>query len=289
MTFDALLERARGSGKRILVAGRDAASVDALVATLARAGLSPTGIGGSRERPDAHPRLADVAALLRARRPDQVRDGIHALDLASDPLRQSAALVALGAGDAMLVTPETPSADLAEAAWWTTEAALADGPTPWLHWLLLDDGALRAIAVCAVAGELPAELRVSLARHAAAAHATTGGGPPVVSFLAGPPEPPDDGIAEVAAAVFASRPGGPPAQASHAVRFRDRENVLIFPGRTAAWLAMQTARELGGALLLGPLLLGPAAVFMGVPKDATDHELAATAALATVVAPAAGI
>lgn len=289
MTFDSLLERARAGAKRILVAGRNAASVDALVEPLARAGLLPTAVGGSQERPDAHPRLADVAALLRARRPDQVRDGIHALDLASDPLRQSAALVALGAADAMLATPDTGPADLAEAAWWTTEAALADGPVPWLHWLLLDDGSLRAVALCAVAGDLPADLRISLARQAAAAHATTGSGAPIVAFLAGPPEPTEDGVAEAAATAFASRAGAPPAQADRAVRFRDRSNVLIFPGRTAAYLTMRAARELGGALLLGPLLLGPAAVFMGVAPDATDNELVTTAALATLVAPAAGI
>jgi hypothetical protein len=262
--------------------------VDALIAPLVRAGLSPTAIGGSRDRSDAHPRLADVAALLRARRPDRVRDGIHALDLASDPLRQGAALVALGAGDALVVTPDTPAADLAEAAGWTAESSWDAGPVPWLHWLLLDDGSLRSVAVCAATGELPADLRVSLARQAVAAHARTGCGAPVVAFLAGPPEPPDDGVAEAAVGAFAALGGGVPATADRAVRFRDRGNVLIFPGRTAAYLTLRAARELGGALLLGPLLLGPAAVFMGVAPDATDHELVATAALATLVAPAAG-
>ena len=283
MRLEPLLERARAGARRILVAGRTPAAVDALMAPLARAGLSLVAVGGSRERPEAHPRLADVAALLRARRPDQVRDGIHALDLASDALRQGAALVALGEADAMLVTQDTAPADLAEAARWTTELPWDGGPAPWLHWLMLDDGSLRAVAECAAPGDVPLELRVSLARWAAAAQASTGLGDPCVAFLAGPAEPPDDGVAEAAADAFSASGGTPPARADRAPRFREGSNVLIFPGRTAACLTIRAIRELGGALLLGPLLLGSGAVFMGVPPDATEPELVGTAALAALM------
>jgi hypothetical protein len=51
-------------------------------------------IGSGGTKPEDHPRLGAVAALLRSRRPNQVRDGIHALDLAADPLRLAAGLVA---------------------------------------------------------------------------------------------------------------------------------------------------------------------------------------------------
>ena len=42
---------------------------------------------------------ARIAKFLRERRPDRIRDGVHALDMAAEPVNFGAALVALGEAD----------------------------------------------------------------------------------------------------------------------------------------------------------------------------------------------
>lgn len=280
MILAPLLERARGSRSRIVVAGGDPGLGEAAESL----GLGSVEIIGSEQTRAGDPRHGAVAQLLRNRRPARVRDGIHALDLAADPVRFAAGLVALGEADAMVSGPGVSARTLADAAEWTL-AAPADGmPVRAVHWLVLPDGSLVALADCELAGRLGAEERVGLAVAAAAAHARLQQEPPRVAFLAGPGE---DAPEALAAAFAAIRPGAAAAGGRRA-RLRGGANVLIFPGGESGHLALRTTRDLSGALVLGPLMIGPPGVLAGVAEDADFDEMAGTVALAALMAAPAG-
>ncbi len=74
-------------------------------------------------RPDDLPRLDDVAALLRNRRPEQAPDDARAAELASNPIVHAAGLVALGTADAAVGGATCPTADVVRAALWLVGAA----------------------------------------------------------------------------------------------------------------------------------------------------------------------
>jgi len=63
-------------------------------------------------------RLERVAEHLAARRPERVRDAAHARELAADPLRFAASLVALGEADVAVAGATCPTADVLRAALW---------------------------------------------------------------------------------------------------------------------------------------------------------------------------
>jgi phosphotransacetylase len=290
MKQDPLLDRARRSGARLVLAGGDVEALAKAAARLAEAeipGVSRVGAGGIR--PENHPRFESVAMLLRSRQPRRVTDGIHALDLAVEPIRFAAALVALGEADALLAGPGVTATVLAEVAEWTVGGAEDGGSMGSVSWLLLQDDTLVACADCALAGELLPADRARLARAAAAVHAQVSGEAPRVAFLGGSlVGHADDRLEEAVQRLGALAPGVS-AQADGGARFRGRANVLIFPGGTAAHLAVRTARALAGVRLLGPLLLGPSGVMAGVIEDAEEAEVIGTAALAMLAAGRSGI
>jgi phosphotransacetylase len=290
MTREPLLERARRSGARLVLAGGDEEALAKAAARLEEAeipGVIRVGAGGIR--PETHGRLESVATLLRYRQPGRVTDGIHALDLAVDPVRFAAALVALGEADALLAGPGVTSVALAEAAKWTVGGA-EDGGSMWsASWLLLADDSLVACADCALAGELLPVERARLARATALMHAQISGEVSRVAFLGGlSARDGGSGLEEAVNRLGALAPGLS-ALADGGARFRARANVLIFPGGTAAHLAVRTARALAGVRLLGPLLLGLRGVIAGVPEDAEETEVIGTAAMAMLAAGRPGV
>ncbi len=74
-------------------------------------------------RRDDLPRLDEVAALLRNRRPEQAPDDATAAELASNPIVHAAGLVALGGADAAVGGATCPTADVVRAALWLVGAA----------------------------------------------------------------------------------------------------------------------------------------------------------------------
>ncbi len=121
----ALHERARALGHTVVLAeGWDPRVAQAADRLRAR-GIATVIV---LQRPvRGHPRLGDVAELLHRRKPDRVRDGTHARELAADPLRFAAGLVALGEAHAAVGGATCPTADVLRAALW------AIGPAPGIE------------------------------------------------------------------------------------------------------------------------------------------------------------
>jgi len=69
------------------------------------------------------PRVTEVARLLRERKPDKVANDAAALDLARDPFRFAAGLVALGHAQAAVAGATAPTANILRAALWAVGTA----------------------------------------------------------------------------------------------------------------------------------------------------------------------
>jgi len=132
MTFrQELVERAKGRGARILLPEGGDPRVQAAARRLESEGiLEPILIGPGGIDPARDPRVSQVAQHLRERRPDRVHDAIHAIDLASDPLRFAAALVALGEADGCVAGATHTTADVLRAALWAIGPEPSETPRP---------------------------------------------------------------------------------------------------------------------------------------------------------------
>jgi phosphotransacetylase len=281
----ALLQRAALRPARLLLAGGDVSKLQKAAARLAEAGFGAVQVVGAGSLPpEGHPRLDSVALLLRSRAPNRVRDGIHALDLASDPVRFAAGLLALGDVDVVVAGPGVSYQDLTEAVDWTLGAPLDGGPVHSATWLLCTDGSLVGFADCEIQGEGAPPAQARLARAVAHIHARLSEAPARVSFLTGPPWREENRAAADAVERLKDIDPSIMAEADPAARFRGRPDVLIFSGGTAGHLAARTVRALAGALLLGPLLLGPPGTVAGVAEESETDELVGTAALAVLAA-----
>jgi phosphate acetyltransferase len=123
VTFQAALHRrARKLGGALVLAEGHDARVQAAAERIAADRLARVTLLDGRVVSDA--RLERVARLLTERRPDSVHDEAHALQLATDPVRFAAGLVALGEADAAVAGAATATADVVRAALW------AIGPAP---------------------------------------------------------------------------------------------------------------------------------------------------------------
>ena len=291
MSVDHLRRRAAESGSRVLLVGPDPVRLGAVAEGLRSDGMQMVGIVGAGDLvPSRHPRLASVAGLLRDREPNLVRDGIHALDLAVEPLRFAVALLALGEVDAVVAGPGVEPGRLAEAARWTLGPSPDGFPLGSASWIALGEDRLIACVDCYFDVPEEAGARAALALAASREAGRLSGERARVSFLAGPAQGNPLTAAAALAAFEALAPGIPAlvdprvALAGNDPRFRGRADVLIFPSSTAGYLAVRTMRALAGARLLGPVLLGVPGVVAATSEDADDEEVAGTAALAALLA-----
>lgn len=253
------------------------------------------------------PRLPAVAERLRQRRPDVVRDGLHALDLAADPLRFAAAMVALGEADGCIAGAIAPTADVLRAALWligTGEDVAA--VTAAMYHGLADGRVLTYTDVAVIPSPTPEQLAAA-AVAAADDRSVLVGDAPVVAFLsfsthgsAASPETarvrealerfrvlrPDvvaDGELQVDAALVpevAARkcPGSPVA---------GRANVLVFPSLDAANIGYKLTERLAGATAAGPLLQGLARPMSDLSRGAAPDDIVDVAAMVALQAGAA--
>jgi len=161
MTFrQELVERAKGRGARILLPEGGDPRVQAAARRLESEGiLEPILIGPGGIDPARDPRVSQVAQHLRERRPDRVHDAIHAIDLANDPLRFAAALVALGEADGCVAGATHPTADVLRAALWAIGPEPSVGAVSSAFYMALPDGRVLTFTDCAVIPEpTPAQL-----------------------------------------------------------------------------------------------------------------------------------
>ncbi|HEU5218835.1 MAG TPA: phosphate acyltransferase [Gemmatimonadales bacterium] len=285
MSLAALLQRAARRPARLLLAGGDIAMLQQAAARLTDAGMgSVQVVGAGAMQPEGHARLNSVALLLRSRESNRVRDGIHALDLAVDPVRFAAGLLALGDVDAVVAGPGVFYEDLADSVHWTLGAPMDGGPVHSATWLLLEDGSLIGLADCVEPQQRPPAAQARLARAVARTHAHVAEGAARVTFLSGPPSRTPSLAASEAVSCLRTIDPAITAEADPPPRFRGRADVLIFPDGTVGHLAARTVRALTGALILGPLLLGPPGTVAGVTDDSNLDELVGTAAVAVLAA-----
>ncbi len=305
MTYrTALRSRALGVRARIVFPEGAEPRIQAAAAILADLGIAdPILFGADPAAITTHHRLHDVAELLRVRRPERVRDGIHALDLASDPLRFAAGLVALGEADGCVAGAVSTTADVIRAGIWAI--GLASNQESVSAAMYLDVGG--RVLTCTDIAAVPMPTSEQLARSAlAAAHARRAlvGDVPVVAFLsfstAGSaagveverireaavrfrslaPDVVSDGELQVDAALdpaVAARkcPGSPVA---------GRANVLVFPSLDAANIGYKLVERLAGATAAGPLLQGLARPLSDLSRGATVDDIVDVAAMVALQA-----
>ena len=305
MSFrDGLRARAAGARARIVFPEGSDSRIQAAAEILARLGIAEPILLGPGYRDVARdPQLSAIGEHLRRQRPQQVRDGVHALDLATDPVRFGAGLVALGEAEGCVAGATTPTADVLRAALWAIGLAPGQTSTSAAMYLGVGDRVLTYVDVAVVPSPDPEQL-ARAAQAAAADRRLLVGDEPVVAFLsfstrgsaAGRevdfvraaairfrelvPDVLSDGELQVDAALVpavAARkcPDSPVA---------GRANILAFPSLDAANISYKLTERLGGATAAGPLLQGLARPMSDLSRGAGADDIVDVAAMVALQA-----
>ena len=301
MAFRAdLLARAAARKARIVLPEGEDERVRAAARRLESEGLArPIVLGGGGLVVTRDPRLPRVAQLLRERRPDQVRDGVDALDQASDPLRFAAGLLALGEADGVVAGLAHSNVDVLRAALWAFGVAPGIDRVSSAFYAIAPDGRVLTLTDCAVVPDpTPAQL-AGIALAAVRDRARIVGDEPRVAFLsyathASAEGPAVDRVREavklfraIAPQVAAEGPlQGDAALDSVAAEAKapgsavaGRANVLVFPDLDAGNIAYRLLRVLAGLPCLGPLYQGLARPMTGLSRGAGSDDIVEMAAL----------
>jgi phosphate acetyltransferase len=284
----------------VLCEGEDTRVQTALEQLQGQKVVQPIVLGGNGLNPANDKRLGRIAQYLRERRPDRIRDGVHALDVAADPVNFGAALVALGEADGCVAGATCTTGDVVRAALWAIGTAPGVSLVSSSFYMVLPgDAAVLTFTDCAVVPEPTPGQLAEIALAAARDRSRLVGDSPRVAFLSysskgsagGPhvarvqeaaahfqqlaPNIVSDGELQADAALNTEvgerkAPGSPVA---------GRANVLVFPDLDAGNIAYKLVQRLAGAAAIGPILQGLARPMADLSRGATADDIVEVTAM----------
>ena len=261
--------------------------------------VEPVVLGGKGLDLVKDPRLGRIATFLRDRRPERIQDGVHALDIAADPVNFGAALVALGEAEGCVAGAVHTSADVVRAALWSIGTAPGVNLVSSAFYMVLADDRVLTFTDCSVVPEPTPGQLAEIALAAARDRFRLIGDTPRVAFLSYSTKGSAKGsrVARVQEATARFQQLAPnivcdgelQADAALVVEVAERKapgspvggraNVLVFPDLDAGNIGYKLVQRLGGATAIGPILQGLARPMADLSRGATPDDIVEVAAM----------